>query len=241
MLHTTAYATYALAQGLLAIWAITLLRKDLTLTGLAVFAPVAAVVWDNGVIAIGSFVGAGSYLEALTFPRFLGHALFTPSWIIAATGLALRAGVLGKYGKRIFSGSIILYVVMVGIGLVNEILFFKGELVAEADVLYYTNVGRLFTPPPPSLSMTLVVLVMGLLLLRRRWIWMAVGPVLMVGSQALGGDGFVFILINSAEVAMSAVMVATLAWVMRIERSQRTIAGLEPKTEPMRLVSQFSD
>lgn len=241
MLHTTAYATYALAQGLLAIWAISLFRKDRTLTSLAVLAPVAAVVWDNSVIAIGSFLGAGPLLELLTFPRFLGHALFTPSWIIAATGLALRAGVLGRHGRKIFSGSLVLYFVMVGIGLVNEVIFYRGQLVEEADVVYYTNIGRLFTPPPPSLTMTLVVLVMGVLLIRRRWIWLALGPVLMVGSQALGGDGFVFILINSAEVAMSATMIATLAWVMRTEKSQRNSATTQPKTEPMRLVSQFVD
>lgn len=41
--------------------------------------PIAAVWYDNLIIGLGGVIGAGPVLEALTFPRFLGHSPLPPS------------------------------------------------------------------------------------------------------------------------------------------------------------------
>ena len=218
--YTIAYLAYAAAQAALAVWAFVLLRKDRTAGALALLLPIAAVVYDNLVMALGSFIGPGATLEALTVPRFLGHALFTPVWIVAAVAFALRAGVFAGRERVSMFGAWALYGVMVVIGLLNEVVFFRGELVAEGDVIYYTNVGRLLTPPPPSLTMLLVVLVCGAIVFWRtrfRWPWMLLGGLPVLASQMMRDDSAAFMLINSSEVIMSLSLIATLVYLRRRE------------------------
>lgn len=216
--NTFAYLVYAAAQTAIAVWAFVLWRRDRSIGSLALLLPIAAVWYDNLVIALGGYIGPGPTLETLTFPRFAGHALLTPLWIVAAVAMAVRAGAFAKHAKPVIIGSWVLYAVMVVVGLLNEVVFFSGELVTEGDVLYYTNAGRLFTPPPPSLTMLLVVLLCGALILwRTRWPWMLLGALPVPLSQFLRSDGAAFLLINSGEVLMSASLVATLAFLQKRE------------------------
>jgi hypothetical protein len=218
--YTAAYFGYAIAQAALAVWAFTMWRKERTAAALTLLLPPAAVVYDNLMIALGAYIGAGPLLEALTVPRFLGHALFTPIWIVTAVAFALRAGAFSGRERGFVIGSWVLYGVMVVVGLINEVVSFSGELVTEGDVLYYTNVGRVFTPPPPSLTMLVVVLACGAIVLwrtRGRWPWMLLGSVPVLLSQAMRTDEVSFVLINSSEVIMSLSLVATLAYFRRRE------------------------
>jgi hypothetical protein len=219
--YTFAYIIYTVAQAALAVWAFILWRRDRQVGSLALLLPIATVWYDNLIIAIGSWVGAGPLLEALTIPRFVGHAFITPIWIVAAVSLAVRVGAFVRYARAATIGSWILYGLMVVVGVLNEIVFFEGELVTEGDVLYYTNVGRLFTPPPPSLTMLVVVLICGALVLwKTRWPWMLLGALPVPVSQAMSGEGAVFVFVNSGEVIMSASLAATLAFVQRRELAQ---------------------
>lgn len=223
---TVAYFVYAAAQAALAVWAFILWRADRSVGALALLMPIATVWYDNVIIAAGSWIGAGPVLEALTVPRFVGHALFTPAWIVAAVALAVRAGAFAGRQRVAALSSYALYGAMVVVGLLNEVVFFKGELVIEGDVTYYTNVGRLFTPPPPSLTMLVVVLICGALVLwHTRWPWMLLGALPVPASQALSGDGAAFLFINSGEVIMSASLVATLAFIRRREAAQILESG----------------
>lgn len=215
--YTAAYFGYAVAQAALAVWAFTMWRKERTAAALTLLLPPAAVVYDNLMIALGAYIGTGPLLEALTVPRFLGHALFTPIWIVTAVAFALRAGAFARRDRKFVVGSWVLYGSMVAIGLINEVISFAGEIVYEGDVVYYTNVGRVFTPPPPSLTMLLVVLVCGAIVAwrtRGRWPWMLLGALPVLLSQAVRTDEAAFVLINSSEVVMSLSLVATL-WYFR--------------------------
>lgn len=219
-LHSFAYALYALAQALLAVWGFLLWRRDREIGSLALLLPIATVWYDNLIIVLGSFIGPGPLLEALTVPRFVGHALITPIWIIAGISLAIRVGAFPKRAHILTIGSWLLYALMVAVGIFNEIISFKGELIAEGGVLYYTNAGRVFTPPPPSLVMLVVVLICGAIVLwKTRWPWMLLGAASVPLAQAIPGDGVAFLFINSSEVIMSLSLIVTLAFVQR--RSKR--------------------
>ncbi|MGD9941040.1 MAG: hypothetical protein AB7T74_14695 [Clostridia bacterium] len=220
--YTFAYLLYALGQASLAVWAFRLLKQDRSAAAMTLMLPPAAVVYDNLMIALGSYIGPGPLLQALTIPRFAGHALITPIWIVTAVLLALRAGAFQRTAKGLTLAAWILYGSMVVIGLLNEVVFYAGELVTEGDVLYYTNVGRLFTPPPPSLTMLLVVLLCGAVVLwRTRWPWMLLGSIPVLLSQALRTESAAFVFINSGEVIMSASLVLTLVFLRKREARAR--------------------
>lgn len=216
-LFTVAYIVYALAQGALAVWAFTIWRAERSAVALTLLLPPATVVYDNLIIALGSYIGPGPLLEALTVPRFVGHSLFTPIWIVTAVGLALRAGAFRGNERAFTVGSWALYGAMVLVGLYNEVISFVPKIVHEGDVVYYTNAGRVFTPPPPSLTMMMVVLVCGGIVAwrtRGRWPWMLLGALPVPVSQFARTSEAAFVFINSGEVLMSASLVATL-WYLR--------------------------
>lgn len=225
MVYTLSYAIYALLQGLLGFMVFrywSLYRKPEVL---ALMLPMAAVVWDNSIIALGSFIGEGPLLTALTYPRFWGHAFITPIWIPATIGLAIWAGGIKRNAKLFQISAWALYGSMVLIGILNEIIFFEGELVTEGDVLYITNVGRLITPPPPSLVMMVVSVFAGTLVFyRRKWPWLLVAPLGVLVARMLPSDGAAFVFVNSAEVIMSALLFLTLRkFAQSIPRDQKSI------------------
>ena len=127
--YTTSYFGYAIAQAALAVWAFSMWRAERTAAALTLLLPPAAVVYDNVIIALGSYIGAGPLLEALTIPRFAGHALLTPIWIVTAVAFALRAGAFAGRERAFVTGSWALWGLMVAIGLYNEVISFAGELV----------------------------------------------------------------------------------------------------------------
>lgn len=216
--YTAAYLSYAFGQACLAFWAFSLFRKERSASALTLLLPPAAVVYDNLIMALGASIGAGPLLQALTVPRFAGHALITPVWIVTSVSFALRAGACARRRREVALAAWILYGIMAVIGILNEVVFYAGELVAEGDALYYTNVGRPFTPPPPSLTMLLTTLLCGAVVLRRtRWPWMLLGSIPILLSQALRADALGFALINSGEVIMSASLVLTLSFLRRRE------------------------
>jgi hypothetical protein len=226
--YTAAYFGYAIAQGALGIWAFTIWRKERTAVAFTLMLPPLTVVYDNLMIALGSYIGPGPLLEALTVPRFVGHSLFTPIWIVAAVGLALRAGAFAGRERGFVIGSWALYGAMVLVGLYNEVISFVGEIVYEGDVVYYTNVGRAFTPPPPSLTMLVVVLVCGAIVAwrtRGRWPWMFLGGLPVIASQAVQTDEAAFVFVNSAEVIMSLSLVATLWYFRKREAEEGRALG----------------
>lgn len=217
---TAAYTFYAFAQAALAVWGYTLYRRRPSAGALTLLLPIAAVVYDNAMVAAGSFIGDGRLLEVLSFPRFLGHALLTPIWIVTAVAFATRAGAFAGRERAWAVGSWVLYAVAVVVGVVNSVVLLSYELVLQDGLVYYTNGGGLGVPPFPSISMTFVVIAMGVIVLRRlRWPWMLAGALAMLLAAAIPTAIVGFVVSNSGEVVMAASLVATEAFLGRRERA----------------------
>lgn len=213
---TAAYVFYTVAQATLAVWAIRLCRRAPSVGAFTLFLPIAAVVYDNAMVALGRFIGDGRLLEILSFPRFLGHALLTPVWIVTAVAFATRAGAFPTAGKQLLEGSWVLYALMVAVGMVNSVVLLEYAPVVQGDLFYYTNAGGLPGPPAPSITMVLVVIACAVLVLRRtRWPWMLVGGLFMLLAAGVPTRLVGFVVSNSGEVVLAAALVATEAFLQR--------------------------
>lgn len=154
-------------------------RQNKEVWTLALFAVIFGLVYDNFALGLGRFVGEGEMLKALNAPRYWIHALFTPLMIIFAWYVAKRAG-LGwaqKIGGYALFGTLTL--IMIGIGVNEDILKLELGFAQESDVLRYRNLSTK-GPPIPAIVAILTMVIVGVLLAwKKKWPWLAIGAILM--------------------------------------------------------------
>jgi len=229
-MHTAVFVFFALAQATLAGFAIRLYRRRRSTALLMLTLPIAAVVWDNTIMAIGAPLlnrGYEGLLTALSWPRFIGHALFTPSWIVAAIGLCAIAG--NKWAAS-RSGQVTAWALWgfaVLAGALRYVVFLQMSPVWEGGMFYYTNTGTFPGPPIGSITMLLVVLVCGVVLWRQTRVpWMLLGSLFMLVTQLVPRELVGFLVTNSGEVIMAASLVATAS--VLLKQSVGSLAPILP-------------
>ncbi|WP_017585874.1 hypothetical protein [Nocardiopsis ganjiahuensis] len=156
------------------------------------------LVYDNGIVAVGRLVGEGALLEGLNHPRFLVHALVTPLLIIAAVGLARRAGAPWARPRWVHGAFCALATALIAYGLAFEVSGLELAAGREGDALRYTAVES--SPPVPSIAAILVLVLVGSALLRRGGVWMGVGAAVMFAAAA--APAVPLVLANLGEVAL---------------------------------------
>ncbi|MCL2807520.1 MAG: hypothetical protein FWD27_05070 [Coriobacteriia bacterium] len=207
---TFMYIVCAVAQAILAVIAIRLYMKDRAIGTLMLVLPIAAVVWDNTIVALGATIGEGSLLMALSWPRYIGHALFTPAWIVAGVSFAQRSGAQWLNTKAVNVGQWVLYAVCVVLGFLRSVVFLNMELVAEGGLLYYRNASGFPGPPFGSVIMLFVVLACAVIVWRKiKSPWMFLGSLFMLISVGVPAAVIGFDLTNLGEVVMAASLVYT--------------------------------
>ncbi|NWF70456.1 MAG: hypothetical protein HXY40_15315 [Chloroflexi bacterium] len=193
------YAAYGVIHFGLLFWAARLYVRRRSL-GLALLMLVlAGLVYDNGIIAAGSSVGMGETLRALNVPRFLLHALLTPTFIITTLELAQRAGVgwlqkpLAQRG--LWAATVLLAVVGLFTGVIGMELYpacFGGTLryaerVAESQLCFEgqeVHAGGI--PPLAAIGTIVLVLVIAIAIWRKNgWYWLLLGAAAMLIAGAV--------------------------------------------------------
>jgi hypothetical protein len=209
-MYTAVYAACAIGQTILAVIAIRLFLKRRSLSAFTLILPIAAVVWDNTIVALGAVIGDGALLAGLSWPRFIGHAIFTPIWIITAVGFAQRAGALRLRTQAVRIGQWVLYAVCVTAGFLRSVIFLEMIPATEGGLFYYRNGGSFPGPPVGSIVMLFVVLLCAIVLWRLiKSPWMFLGALFMLIVSMVPTETIGFVLSNSGEVAMAASLVAT--------------------------------
>ena len=207
---TFIYAGCAVAQAVLAVFAIRLFLKDRTPGNFMLILPIAAVVWDNSVVALGSAIGDGPLLVGLSWPRFIGHALFTPAWIMAGVGFAQRCGSRWASTRIVSIGQWVLYAICVVLGFLRSVVYLVMEPSTEGGLFYYRNAGSFPGPPFGSVIMLIVVIICAVEVLRlTKSPWMLLGSLYMLATVFIPTEIAGFAFSNSGEVIMAASLVVT--------------------------------
>lgn len=209
-MYTAIYVACAIGQAILAVLAIRLFIKRRSAGALTLALPIAAVVWDNTIVALGATIGDGPFLVALSWPRFIGHAIFTPIWIITAVSFAKRAGAKHLYAKAVSIGQWALYAICVALGFLRSVIYLEMVPATEGGLFYYRNGGSFPGPPFGSIIMLMVVIVCALTVWRCvKSPWMLLGSLFMLIVSVIPTEVIGFVLSNTGEVVMATSLVTT--------------------------------
>ncbi|MGM0751660.1 MAG: hypothetical protein ACQET6_06975 [Bacillota bacterium] len=147
---------------------------------------VVGLIYDNGIIAIGQFIGEGLRLERLNLARFWIHACFTPLLVLFSWKTLKQGGVLwAKKPLSTFSA----YALTFSLVLFEFFSEVSGlHLVAnmENGVLSYSSDEPSTGPPLMVLVVSLVLLVASIIIwIKQKWKWFFAGSLAMIIGSAV--------------------------------------------------------
>lgn len=169
-----------------------------------------ALVYDNGVLALGSTIGEGQALEALNRARYWLHGLVTPWLVVVAWDAARRAGARWAGRSSAAVAAVVLSLALVVYELAAEVVDLGLRPVREHGVLRYGDVGTSSGPPLMVLVVAVVLVGCGLAVWKASgWPWMAVGAVVMTVGSAVPVPVDSGAVTNAFELALLLSLVAT--------------------------------
>lgn len=178
------FAVFSLLHLCLTVWLVRLALVRRSAFIWPVVAVAAGLVYDNGVVALGSTLGPGEPLLALSLPRFVVHALATPLLIVFALGAARDLGLTWARRRMVQAGFWLLTAALIVYGVVADLVGLTLVPEREGDALRYTAAESV--APIPSVVTIVVLLVVGAaLLVRARTGWMLLGAALMLAASAV--------------------------------------------------------
>lgn len=199
---TVAYAFYAGIHTLLLVLTIQLYLRDRRWIILGLAASIFTLVYDNSIIAVGSFIGKGDLLMGINFMRFVLHIITTPVLCFVGLAMARSAGISWAATKRasvstwvvaLFALAWLIYIYLVLLNLVPK---------EEAGTLRYAN-PVLPGPPLGEITVMTSLLVFGAAIaIKTRWPWLLLGTIGIFITAGLGAK--IGVISNFGEVLLIA-------------------------------------
>lgn len=178
------YALYSLIYLFLFLWGLKMSIKYGVFSLLNVLLLVTfGLVYDNLVLAMGSIIGKGSFLEGLNKIRYWFHAFFTPLLIVFSWAAIREAGIRWMNRRTGLFLAWIFTLAMVMAELIQNTIGIKLDPSQNYGVLSYDSDGS-HGPPIMIIGVTVALLLAGITLWKKlKWKWMAIGVILMgIGS-----------------------------------------------------------
>lgn len=219
---TLVFCLYSLAHFSTVVFAVRILRRY-SAPGAAIIALLSlGLIYDNGIIALGSSIGIGATLETLSWPRFILHALVTPLMIVAVVQIAVAGGVRWLDSRTAWTGVWLLTAAMIGYG-GYELTLLELQPACFSGITRYTSSASPaqfcfegqqslagLGPPIPSILAVFLIIGFGVSLWRRkRWPWFGLGGLQMLLAAAVPFSQFGLIPGNGGEVILQFAFVAT--------------------------------
>lgn len=195
-MYTALFLIQSVLHLILFVWLLRVWRTTRAKAALVLFLPEIGLVYDNLIVALGSYVGLGPLLTALSWPRFWTHWL-VGAWLIIVCGSVLRLAGFQWAQRRSAMGAFC--GVTAGLMALDLRFFWTKSLhpVCELGLVRYSvsvAASRFCFPdqvvvpstfPTTALITCLTVIATGALLwARRRFPWVFVGGALMLLSSS---------------------------------------------------------
>lgn len=144
------------------------------------------LVFDNGLIAVGRYLGEGPLLENLSYLRFWFHAFFTPTLVLFSWSVLNRAGIKFAERKPAYIGALLYTVALVIMEIVTETYGIKIVPEREHGLLRYVSAEPSSGPPLMVLFVSIALITAGAILWKKTgWKWMLIGSVVMTVGSAV--------------------------------------------------------
>ncbi|MFL0584067.1 phospholipid phosphatase [Solibacillus silvestris] len=173
------------------------------------FLVIAALIYDNAILALGHVIGEGELLENLSYGRFWLHAIFTPTLILFSLFIMKEANLHFAYKEWVSFTFGALWVVAMIVEYFAELSGLELAPEKSYGVLSYSTTEAASGPPPMILIVLVALLISAIMLARKRkWWWMLVGTIVMTIGSAVPIDIGSDAITNAFEL----VLIATLMW-----------------------------
>lgn len=196
--------------------------------GLAILVVIAiGLFYDNLVVGLGASIGIGDTLEAMSIPRFIIHAVFTPLLLITGYQLSNQAGLAWTENRKTHMVLLLVVGALILGGIaqnfVNSHLLPAchngtvrySERITESQLceafIYPEGVTeQRGMPPLASISTIVVLLGMGISIWRKTgWKWMFLGALIMFICAAVPASIVGLWVGNTGEVILLASMMVS--------------------------------
>jgi hypothetical protein len=212
------HLSYALIHFILLQRVFALYRREGHWVQLLLLISISGLAYDNLIVGIGQWIGAGDLLMNLNYPRFVLHALTTP--LLGMIGLtAARNGLTDwAWGKR---GTISFWIISLSAlswAIYADLWGLQLVVNNELGLVRYSGAGESGPPLASITPMTLLMFTGIGLWVRDRWSWLFLGSLVMFSAAAFAsGLGLVA---NLGEILMMVSVIATLAKYPTLSRAE---------------------
>lgn len=200
------FGFFTIAYIVIFVWGMVKHKKT---ASAILFLVIAALIYDNAILALGHVIGEGDLLETLNYGRFWLHSIFTPTLILFSLFVMKEANLHFAYKSWVpftFGALWIVAMIVEYFGVLSGL-----ELAPEESygVLSYSTTEAASGPPPMILIVLIALLIAAIMLARKRkWWWMLVGTIVMTIGSAFPIDIGSDAITNAFELAL----IATLMW-----------------------------
>lgn len=220
-MDTILYFFFTAAYIALFVWAISKQRSWNFMS--FIYLVLLGLIYDNGIIAIGNFLGEGPLLENLSLLRFWSHAFLTPALVLFSWGALDHAGVEWAKKKAVFYGALVYTAALIAIEISLETWGIEVAAVTEYGALRYTSAEPSSGPPIMVLLVALVLIIAGFVIWRKTgWKWMLIGAVVMTIGSAVP----IPIESSAATNAFELLLLTSLVWTKVHLESKRQRKGV---------------
>ncbi|CAM3465882.1 hypothetical protein GCM10009865_13810 [Aeromicrobium ponti] len=185
-MDTILFAGFAIIYILLFLWALILVKNSDSASAAFLLPVIAGLIYDNGILAAGRFIGEGHTLEHLNYARFWIHAFFTPLLVLYSWITLKQAGIEWARKGWLKTIAFLLTAGLIMLELFTEVFGLKLKPQWEYNVLSYSSAETESGPPIMVLVVSVVLLVSSIMVWReQKWFWFFAGSFIMIIGSAI--------------------------------------------------------
>lgn len=186
-MDTIIYGLFTISYAFLLCWGLYQVRNDKQ-NIYSIFLPLVTLglVFDNLVILLGKFIGAGDFLETVSTFRYWIHAFFTPTLVLFSMNAVHKTQInWSKY--KIFKAIAWLYtILLVLLELFTATIGLQIAPKWEYGILHYVPKEAASGPPLMVIGLVIWILVSSIIVWKKQgWIWMFIGTLVMIIGSSI--------------------------------------------------------